>query len=180
MRYFYSFLLLFAVVYFSSCGRGGEKINNLTIGPPSDTSTKGSVLQISWIDNDFQSESYNILDLTVLKKAYYELGGRISKNGDSTWSGILICKDFTKKKIDLNLNFNKHDSIVNGVYTIDINSSTLTDYALGENRVYAIAPGSTITLSTIGSQFMEGSMDLTIYSKGVGNHHATGSFKVFY
>ncbi len=180
MRYFYSFLLLFAVVVFSSCGRGGEKIVDLTLPPTSDTSTKGSVLQISWVDNAYQSESYNINDLTVLKKAYYELGGRVSRNADTTWSAALICKDFTKKKIDLNLNFNKHDTFVNGAYTIDINNSTLTDYALGQNRNYSILPGSTVTLLTIGSLFMEGTLDLNMKYTGSATYHATGSFKIYY
>jgi len=180
MRNIFTFLLLAGVIYFSSCNSGGNSTTKaLQVFPSTDTVTKGSYIQLSWTNLSGVTESYYITDLSVNNSPLYEIGSTVTENADSTWASKIILKDFTKKQIALNLSMENPTLTNSGTYSVLNNSSTLTDYSLGQNKTYSISQGSYALYNTVGGTFIQGTLNLNLVYN-FQSVNATGSFLIYF
>ncbi len=162
MKNFFPLLLIIGVLFFSSCGNGSN--DPLPVVSPADSSTTGSYVT-TWFDG----EGFVMKDLALNGVSKIQLhASDVYDATDSLW----ICKieliDAFKNQLEMNLT--AYGSSATGTFTVNDNSSTLTDYTNGKNQVYSVAQGSLINV-TQSSYPIKGSLSLTLYY----NHTTTYS-----
>jgi hypothetical protein len=179
MKKLVTLMLLAAIYGLASCGNGGTKITNILTVPVGDSVSKGSDVQITFNNNGTDSESFYITDLTVNNAPIYVLtANTVMNTNDSFWTAKLEIVDFTTKMIALNLTVYRDSSSPIGNYWVSTNNSTMTDYSMGQNRIYQIGPGSVMNIVEAGTLFETGTFNLNlIYNYQITQ--AYGSFKIF-
>lgn len=172
-NFFTSLLLLSGVLYLSSCSNKVDGTTNSLIIPPEDSVTVNSTI-ILYYNND----TFVIHDLTVKNLPIESFFASDPYNPtDSIWTTTIVLTDYLKKQISLNLTANRDSSSALGIYYVTTNSSTLTDYTNGENRVYSIMEGSYLTI-TASNYPITGTMALTLRYNN-DTIPATGTFSIY-
>ncbi len=173
MKSIITVLLLSCLFGLSSCSEDSGTTNLVTV-PVEDTITKGSYLQIAFLD-----KSFYISDISVNNSPIYEMfANSLFNDRDSIWSSKLVLTDYRNQKMALYLNTKTNNANNIGKYFVQDNTSTLTDFSGGENKNYAITTGSHIEITTYASQYLEGSLYLNL-RYNYAYYVATGHFKIF-
>ncbi len=171
MKNFFPLLLLVGVMYLSSCGNGAN--DPLPVAVPADSTTTGSYLT-TW----FLGDAFVINDLALNGVSKIQLHASDIYNAtDSVWVCRVQLIDVFKDKMEMNIT--AQGSLSTGAFTVVDNTSTLTDYTHGQNKVYSVAPGSIINV-TQSFYPIKGTMDLTLYYNHTTTYStsATDSFKI--
>lgn len=172
MRKIFMVLLLPVVLYLSSC----KDNYTIPVPTPGDTTTNKSYMNVM-----FGNDTFAIKDLKVNNSPFYALYARVNRNysfTDSSWQARLEVWDYKYQKISLNMDLVNTTPIDTGDYFITTNTSTLTDYSDGEDKIYRIGLGSVVHISSVEYP-ITGYMNLNLYY----NHavtQATGDFKIFF
>jgi|GEM_PF-4680251 len=154
MRNIVTLLLVSGIVFICSCGNGANA--PIPIVPPADSSSNGSYLNI-W----FQADHFIMKDLSLNGVSSIQVHATDIFNAtDTFWEFHMQVVDQPKNQMELNLTARGNSPT--GAFTVVDNSSTLTDYSHGENKVYAIAIGSVVTV-TQNNYPIKGNMNLTLY-----------------
>jgi hypothetical protein len=178
MKSFFTIALIAGIVYLSSCN---NKTDNLT-PVPMDSVSKGSYLQLS-----FGSKNFNIVDLSVNNSPVYTIVASTiaTDQYDTLWDANLVETDHKSTQMSLSMRaFHDsvgitHDSSGRGVYHVLDNNSTLTDHSTGQNRVYTILPGSTMTVQATGNYYIQGYLNLRLKYNYDTSLTASGNFKYY-
>src|SRR6185295_8391453 len=98
----------------------------------------------------FGSRSFMIYDLVVRNSPVHTLGASINATdqNDTLWIAQIQLEDHLYKTISMNMTgYNNTSNAAIGTYVIRDNSSTLSDYSDGQNRIYSISIGSTFNIT---------------------------------
>ncbi len=172
MKKIFMVLLLPVVLYLSSC----KDKYTIPVPTPGDTTTNNSFMTVM-----YGNDTFAIKDLKVNNSPFYALYARIHRNynfTDSSWQARLEVWDYKYQKISLNMDLVNTTPIDTGDYYITMNTSTLTDYSDGQDKIYRIGLGSVVHISS-AEYPITGYMNLNLYY----NHavtQATGNFKIFF
>jgi hypothetical protein len=151
MKNFLIAMLLFTgVTYLSSCSYKVDGTTNSLIVPPADSVSINSNV-VTYYNND----TFNIHDLTVKNLPIESISASNTYNpADSIWATTIVLTDYTKTEISLNLTAYRDSANPVGIYVVNTNSSTFTDFSTGQNRTYSVMEwqpttmkGSSITLT---------------------------------
>jgi hypothetical protein len=180
MKHNFTLILFAALVGLASCGSGGEKITNILALPVADSVSKGSEFQITFNNTGTDSETFNMYDLTENNSPVHAMSATVIMNPqDSFWTANIEVTDYLAKQVSLNLNVVRDSTFSYGVYNVIANNSTLTDYSLGQNRVYAVTTGSTVTLTLVSPSVITGTFNFNLLYNYQFNT-ATGSFTIYH
>jgi len=176
MKNFFTILVIPCVLFLLSCGNGG---NNppLTVLPSTDSVSKGDSLLFTYNNIGNGTENFSINDYSLNNSPYYSMYATITYNAtDSLWHLKLQLIDHKMKQMALNLTMVGATQL--GNYSIPNNSSTFTDYTLGQNTTFQVAMlGSSVNI-TQASYPIEGTLNLSL-SYNYSLYDAFGNFKVF-
>ena len=174
MKSVLTILLIACTFYLSSCTTNSSS-SNLTVLPKADSVMNNGFLQIS-----FNGESFLINNLTVLNSPVYTSTSSILPTNitDTLWIGQFQMSDHKATQVSLNLTgYNDVSGAAIGTYFVTTNTSTLTDYSQGQNRVYAVSIGSSINVTNVLNDTTYGTLSLNLYYNN-NTYPATGSFKI--
>jgi hypothetical protein len=167
-------LMVICAFYLSSC----TTTQNTNLIPPAtkaDSVTKKGFMQVS-----FGTRSFMIYDLTVRNSPVHTMtaGTMATDQNDTLWIAQIQIEDHLYKTISMTMTgYNNTSNAAIGTYMVRDNSSTLSDYSDGQNRIYSISIGSTFDITNTGFT-TEGTLSLNLYY----NHTyfpATGTFKIY-
>ena len=174
MRRISTLLLIAVIVYLSSCSND-NKNTNLLITPSVDSVSQGSL-----IDFSFKDKHFYINDLSLNNSPVITTTVKFARLAtDSSWTAAIIETDHRSTRMSLNLMVARDTDNVEGIYFVTTTSSTFTDFSSGENKTYAIAPGSSVTITHSDASYVTGTFALNMHY----NHDtalAYGSFKIFH
>ena len=175
MKHILTILFIAGAFYWSSCTKNDTPINAPVILPKADSVSVGDSLQLS-----FAGKSFTITDLTVINSPVYSLFGKTQAfdQYDTLWIAQIQMTDHQSKTISLNLTaYNNTSGTSTGTYLVRDNTCTVTDFSEGQNKNYAVAIGSSISI-TDTFKTLRGILSLNLYYDH-NYYPATGSFKIY-
>lgn len=177
MNRFFTLTLLAGVLCLSSCN---SKSDNLTPVP------QDSVSNQSYVSLTFGGKNFYIQDLSVNNSPVYTIQSSsiATDQADTLWDADLVETDHKSTQISISLRA-FHDSVGitmdssgRGVYHVRDNNSTVTDFSTGQNKVYTVLPGSTMTILALGNYYITGWLNLNL-KYNFDTLSAAGTFKVY-